>query len=359
MQNHSITKLETKLRKIIVSSLQLFRCYLKLKKFLLSRLACGIVPIIKTKLVRRRLLGLMVLRSGYYFGPTKNLFRAKQIIVDYKDYRPIASSLEGIIAFAWLCEKMKVSIKIKPHTTTVLRHFENDTITNNIEKQRDNLEKGTESHFHNDIAWFAILTISSEYGHKVLSKLSIKAELKKAANQWADEYLREEWVAVHYRGTDIRAKRKTRYKARYKIHLDPYITYLKAVLNNQCKIFACSDQAQFINKMHEAFPRRVVARDIKRSYDDTSLHVHGSYENIDTLQQEKDAIIDILILAKAKLIYTTGSGFVDVVRYFNPKTKIISLDERIIGLGSNCLPIPEKDLFSKLRIKRTIFGAER
>ena len=71
---------------------------------------------------------------------------------------------------------------------------------------------------------------------------------------------------------------------------------------------------------------------------------------VSNLQQEMDALIDILILAKAELIYTTGSGFVDVVRYFNSQTKIVSLDGRRIGRGKNNIPIPRKDLFDRLSI---------
>ena len=56
----------------------------------------------------------------------------------------------------------------------------------------------------------------------------------------------------------------------------------------------------------------------------------------------------MLILAKAELIYTTGSSFVDAVRYFNPQIKIVSVDGRRIGRGKNNIPIPKKALLDKL-----------
>ena len=76
------------------------------------------------------------------------------------------------------------------------------------------------------------------------------------------------------------------------------------------------------------------------------MHLYEAYQGI---QQQKDAIIDLLILAKAKIIYTTGLSFVDVVRYLNPDIKIVSLDSRKIGRGKNNIPIPTKDLYDKLK----------
>ena len=148
-------------------------------------------------------------------------------------------------------------------------------------------------------------------------------------------------MAVHYRGTDVRKYKDGWCKRRYKIDLKSYVTYLKAVLDSQCSIFACSDQAQFIDEMKAVFPGRVFARDIKRSYDDKHLNVDSvPFVNpkrpvIDAVvyAQERDALIDILVLAKAGLIYTIGSGFINVVRYFNPEIKVVSLDGRIAGWG--------------------------
>ena len=189
-------------------------------------------------------------------------------------------------------------------------------------------------------------TVPSEMAYKLSEKLPVRRELRKKADEWFNKYIRGDWVAVHYRGTDIEAGKATIYTGRYKIELEPYITYLKAVLDNESSIFVCSDQAQFIDKMQVAFPGRVFARDMQRSSSREPLHKSPEYKGI---QQRKDALIDMLILAKADLIYTTGSAFVDAVRYFNPKTKIVSLDERRIR--GHQIPIPQKDVFDKLKIK--------
>ena len=274
----------------------------------------------------------------------KGFILDKYIFVHHNIY-PFGTALDMMVGLAWLCEKMKVNIEIEHPTCTIWRYFENNTLintTNQSQGQRFEYEK---RNFPYRLAFYGIFSVSSEYGHKVLSKLSIKESLKKSANEWLDKHIKGDWVAVHYRGTDIEYHKKTN-AYRYRIELDAYIIYLKGVLDEQSSIFACSDQAQFIDKMNEAFPGRVYARAIKRSYDHKRLHVWRAV--VGNLQQELDALIDLLILAKAKLIYTTSSGFVDVVRYFNPQTKIVSLDSRRIGRGKNNIPIPKKDLFNRL-----------
>ena len=272
----------------------------------------------------------------------KHFLDSKSIVVDYEDCRPVATSLDGFVASAWICEKMKINVKIKNPNSMIWRHFENDNPINNTDESKHKLPTFTQKNFfENRIAHFGSFFISSTYGYKILSKLRINPHLKRCANQWLADNLKGDWVAVHYRGTD--ASRRGR------IDLDPYITYLKEVISDQYSLFVCSDQAQFIDKMCITFPNRVFSRDIERSYDECPIHRHGILKPvINTFNQEKDALIDLLILAKAKLIYTTGSGFADATRYFNPQIKIISLDQRRIGRGKNNVPIPRKDLYDKL-----------
>ena len=258
------------------------------------------------------------------------------------NYIPIISnSFNKIVIMAYLCEKIGVNLRLG-FRRYQFSYFENDTLIN-----RENWLRypyyPCNSGNTGPLAWFGFFAMSSEYGHKIISQLCIKERFKKVADEWFDKHIQGNWVAVHYRGTDT----KEGYKLRYRMELDNYITYLQGVLENQSSIFACSDQQQFIDKMHEAFPGRVFARDIQRSYDLRPLHLDEKYAGI---QQHTDALIDLLILAKAELIYTTGSGFVDAVRYFNPKIKIVSMDGRRIGRGKNNIPIPRKDLYEKLKI---------
>ena len=301
-----------------------------------------------------RFLGVNWLRPKYYrnfYDLTIDAFRGlygRSLILAkciYVYYTPIIGhSLDRIVIIAYICEKMGVNVRFE------LRYYEFSYFENGTLINRENWLRYPYYPFPRDtakLAWFAIFALSPEYGHKIISQLCIKERFKKVADEWFDKHIQGNWVAVHYRGTDVETGKEGCQKLRYRMELDNYITYLQAVLENQSSIFACSDQQQFIDKMHEAFPGRVFTRDIQRSCDQRTLHLDEKYQNI---QQQTDAVIDLLILAKAELIYTTGSGFVDAVRYFNPKIKIVSMDGRRIGRGKNNIPIPRKNLYEKLKI---------
>ena len=282
----------------------------------------------------------------------KDFLNSKCVVVNYEDCRPIGTSLDGIVGFAWLCEKMKINVKFKKSSSAIWRHFENHRPINIANESTYKFEPATcEKFLRNNVALFGTCFISSVYRHKILSKLAINQHLERCADQWVADNIKGDWVAIHYRGTDIAHKKNTQFQQRYRMDLDPYVTYLKGVIGDEYSLFVCSDQAQFLDKMYIAFPNRVFSRDIERSYNESPIHRHDIYghrKGIDTFNQEKDALIDLLILAKAKLIYTTGSGFVDATRYFNPQIKIISLDQRRIGRGENNMPIPRMGLYDKL-----------
>ena len=314
--------------------------------------------IVRIKYEQRKVLSIQSISSFWEaFKKTRhyvglyyvNFIYTKHIVLDCQPLKTMANIFCALIAVAWLCEKMKVNLKVEGLSD----FFENDIVINNQSKYQEARFEITKKFYPGaaDMFWIGAMYMRSEYGYKILSKLSMKKDLQKCADEWFANYIEGDWAAVHFRGTDCKDM-KIQYKSRYRLLLDDYIAYLRGVLNKQCSILVCSDQAQFIDKMHIAFPGRVFARDIQRSNDNHALHTNPKYR---CAQQKRDAFIDILILAKADLVYTTGSGFVDTLRFLNPSIKIISLDERwflksfSIGRGSShSVPIPEKTLFKSL-----------
>ena len=288
---------------------------------------------------------LFFLRALYRSLFNKGIISGKDLAVDCSRHYPLGPLFTGVVFLAWFCEKMSINIKLT-YSTNIMPYFENDTL-NLGNKPNATFDSSNKLILKHGLSEHGMYFISPEYGHKILSTLSIKQELKEIADQWLVKNIKGNWVAVHYRGTDVERYKHGMCKNRYKINLESYIVYLKAVLDNQCNIFACSDQMQFIDQMYEAFPSRVFATNIQRSYDSKALHTNPEYKG---KQQIKEALIDVLILAKAALIYTTGSGFVDIVQYFNPKIKIVSLDGRKNAQGKNYMPIPRKDLLEKLSL---------
>ena len=285
--------------------------------------------------------------------------RADSIIVNWKDIRPVGVSLNCMVGIAWLLEKQGIAFKFKRPSSAMWRHFENNVLFNATNRPKQKCRPSRQVILGDDLMeQVAIKFASSEYGHKVFTRLSIKEDLQKSANEWFEAHIKGDWVAVHYRGTDIRGSKRERFfkggsridLERSRINIKPYVAYLEEVLDSQCTIFACSDQAQFIDEMKAVFSGRMFARDIKRSYDEEPLHSVCRIPKHDSFDQERDALIDLLVLAKSELIYTTGSGFINVVRYFNPEVKIASLDGRTMRGWKNNLPIPKLDLLEKLSL---------
>ena len=265
----------------------------------------------------------------------------------------LGSYFPRIIGIAWLCKKLGINVKfIFPDTYIIssTNFFENTILSYAktcspenftwLKKSLVNLDY--RNHGTRPSLWeeFTKRRISSEFGYKIISTLSIKQEIQQQADQWYRANIKDKCVGVHYRQTDVIHENRI-------IKIEDYINYLKQVLDHHCMILTCSDSKQFIDAIHKAFAGRVVSRDIVRSEDFQSLHRHEAYAGD---QQRKDALIDILTLAKTETIYTVGSFFIDTIKFFNPSIKIISIDERgkfYPRHSSNYPPIPQKHLARK------------
>ena len=256
----------------------------------------------------------------------------------YISHDIITTCIYNLAFISWLCEKMKI--------TNVKFKFLDKDVSDLFESCPNNDK--TPTTIRQKISWslpargMSKHCSPSEIGYTMFSKLPVRKELKEQADDYLNRHIKGDWVAVHYRGTDLKTTETYRY-----IEPDLYIRYLKEVLDSRYRIFVCSDQAQFINMMEVAFPGRVFSRDIQRSDSDNTLHQHPRYRGS---QQKRDAMVDMLVLAKAELIYTTGSSFASVIRFFNPKVKIVSL----CGLRErNHILVPRRDLYdTHLFIKR-------
>ncbi len=271
-------------------------------------------------------------RSQDFVLSNKYLVNKKRFVFAKVRGNSISTMLYLIIGIKWFCEKIKINVGFAFIKRNDL--FENSELELSREKHRKIMRNPTNVKAPEVLTYYARAKIPSDYGYKIISKLKIKEELQQQADAWINNNLRGDWLAVHYRGTDTRTHATSRV-----IEIENYIAYLKEVLDDHSSILACSDQSQFIDQMQATFPGRVFSRDIQRSDDKTPLHKSPKYKGN---QQKRDALIDLLVLSRASLIYTTGSYFIDVLRFFNPKIKIISLDNRRKFYKNipNYLPIP-------------------
>ena len=281
----------------------------------------------------------------YLIGYLKDSINCKCITARILEYGNVGSILFTLVGIAWICEKLNINLRPVREKSAYYDIF-NATLNYSEFCRYEEFIKIREPitqikhmrhlkiNLRDVLGEFSRDRISSEFGHKIISTLSIKQELQQQADQWCQTNIKRNFIAIHYRGTDSLFLRK--------VTIDAYITYLKKVLDKDSYIFTCSEKEQFITQMKTTFPSRVVARNIKRSYTDEAIHLGCDP------QQIRDAFIDLLILSKAELIYTVGSTFTDIVRFLNPAIKIICLQPRAKRIP-NYIAVPEKDLVEKMK----------
>ena len=298
-----------------------------------------------TKVLKYNSLKKYFLAYIYLIGYLKDGIRYGCITAKILQYGNVGTTLFTLVGIAWICEKLNINLKPLRKNSGYYDIF-NSTLNYSEHCQCEEFMKSREPITHisqikhyrmnlrDILAEFSRNRISSEFGHKIISALSIKQELQQQADRWYDTNVKGDCIGVHYRATDALFQRK--------MTIEAYITYLEKVLDKDSYIFACSDKEQFITQMKTTFAGRVIARDIKRSY--THQPIHHGYDS----QQVQDAFIDLLILSKTELIYTVGSNFTDIIRFLNPTIKIICLEPRAKRIP-NYLPIPKKDLVEKMK----------
>ena len=226
------------------------------------------------------------------------------------NYSPLGHHFLYMIGLVWFFEQLKINVTFVPDKNS--NDFENYTFRFSEKHQLGNFVTIKLALQQRQFFERMANRLDRKYTQSVISRLSINRNVREQADNWSRDHLKGDWIGVHFRGTDTE-------KLDGYVPIDTYIAYLKEVVDKHCDIFVCSDQAQFIDKMHIAFPGRVFARDIQRSYDNTSLH---RYTEIKNSQQRKDALIDLLIIAKAKLIYKTIGKFILTTKFLNPSIKI-------------------------------------
>ena len=262
---------------------------------------------------------------------------------------PLGHYFRSIVGVAWFFEKMNCNIKFVFKES--FNYFENSTLQLCRESSPENyiaLQLPIRQFDRYDL-W-----IPAKHACSVISRLTIKKEIQEQADEWVRANLKTHWIGIHFRGTD----RTT--QSRYFIEIDTYISYLKKVVAKNCSIFVCSDQAQFVDRMNETFPGRVFSRDIQRSYDNRNLHRTACYAN---QQQRIDALIDLLILSKANLVYKTTGEFANLVRFFNPIVKIVApySDDHLRRkyLSKNFVRFPKAHLLVKQSFLKYYYGKIR
>jgi hypothetical protein len=125
-------------------------------------------------------------------------------------------------------------------------------------------------------------------------------------------------IGVHYRGTD---KKNEAPRVPYRSVFEAIAKHIPE--ESPWRIFAASDEDQFIEAIQRAFPGRVVACDARRSQNGEGVHfmceepyLHG-----------EEALTDALLLSKSSILIRTSSNLSLWATYFNSELPTILLSQ--------------------------------
>jgi len=166
--------------------------------------------------------------------------------------------------------------------------------------------------------------LSIESAHELIKKWIVP---KKEIAEEAEHFFRKELngepsIGVHYRNTDKKSEA-------------PPVSYKNVLLNIELcmkknphlkKVFITSDDKEFIDFMKSSsLSAQVFSRqDSFRSADGTAIHENAG---LDKYEINKDAIINMLILAKCSFIIKTASILSSCSLLFNPAIPFIMLNK--------------------------------
>ncbi len=128
-------------------------------------------------------------------------------------------------------------------------------------------------------------------------------------------------IGVHYRGTD---KEKEAPRVYYEEVFEKIKEYIPSNLPH--KIFVATDENNFLQSIHEQFPKQVIATDSQRSEGKVGVHFWRNRP----FEVGKEAVIDALLLSYCDLLIRTSSNLSLWSTYFNPNLPVILLNHRFL-----------------------------
>ena len=124
----------------------------------------------------------------------------------------------AIIGMAWFFEKMNCNVKFV--FDEGYDYFENSILKVSQEFLAEKFIS-----LRLDMQEFNryCIHIPSEYAYSVISRLSIKQDIQRQADEWVRSNLKANWIGVHFRGTDMVVRKQ----GGGFVEMDTYIYYLE------------------------------------------------------------------------------------------------------------------------------------
>lgn len=153
--------------------------------------------------------------------------------------------------------------------------------------------------------------------------IHIKAFLAKKVETFIEHNFKKSYViGVHYRGTDKSCEAP---RVSYEQAFQAITEQIKVASRNNYKIFAATDEENFLQALRAAFPNKVISLNSYRSLD--NLHpVHMSSHS--PFAKGEEALMDVLLLSRCHVLIRTSSNLSLWASYFNPTIPEIMLNQR-------------------------------
>jgi len=156
--------------------------------------------------------------------------------------------------------------------------------------------------------------------HSLIQKyIHIKPHILEKIDQFTQLELDGLFVfGIHYRGTD---KVSEAPRISYEEVLVPLEREIRKLRGADYKIFVATDEALFLEFILSKYPNVCYYEQVKRSYDNTPLHLGKQTP----YKSGEEALIDCILLSKADVLIRTASSLSLWSTYFNPSQRVINL----------------------------------
>ncbi|PCI95116.1 hypothetical protein COB11_03030 [Candidatus Aerophobetes bacterium] len=193
-------------------------------------------------------------------------------------------------------------------------HYPNrlNSVKRPILKRIGNHEKGS-------IGNAAHYYFSRKYAKSLIDKyIRVKQDILDEIDTFYDKHLKDKVViGIHYRGTD---KHLEASHLDYDMLTKALTKELRALGDVDYVIFLATDEPSVVERLSASYPDRLVYTDAERMQEPVHYASNKCY------QKGREALVDMLLLAKSNIIIRTNSNLGAVSCFYNPKMKIVNLN---------------------------------
>ena len=153
------------------------------------------------------------------------------------------------------------------------------------------------------------LALPRERRYQLLEKhVKVQPHIQKKIAQFIQDHFQgRQVIGVHYRGTDKK-------KEVPRVSFEAVDAAIEALALSEAYLFIATDEAAFLEHMHERYPGKVIATPAIRSADGRPVH----FESLDKYRIGEEAVIDCLLLSHCDFLIRTHSDLSRYATYFNP-----------------------------------------